>query len=148
MRPAQNERTIDLLLVEDNPGDVRLAKEALSGIDIQHRLHVARDGIEALAFLRPKEPRAETPKPDVILLDLNLPRLGGREVLASIKGDPALRHIPVIVLTTSDASRDIFDAYDSLANAYVTKPMDLDHFIYAIQSVLTFFTRVARLPHA
>ncbi len=139
--------SIDILLVEDNPGDVRLTQEALRGVGVDHRLHVVRDGAEALSFLKAhEEDRDEAPLPDLVLLDLNLPRLGGREVLASVKGDPILRHIPVVIVTTSEAGRDIFDAYNGLANCYVTKPIDLDHFILAVQGVIKFFTSVASLP--
>lgn len=138
--------SIDILLVEDNPGDVRLTQEALKGVCIPYRLHVARDGIEALAFLASEGLFAAAPMPDLILLDLNLPRLSGREVLDHIKTDPALRHIPVIIVTTSEATHDIMNAYHARANCYVSKPMDLDRFIYVVQNMVTFFANVAGLP--
>lgn len=137
---------IEILLVEDNPGDVRLTQEALKGVAVEHRLHIVRDGVEALAFLGREGDHAKAPTPDIILLDLNLPRLSGREVLGAIKTDLNLRHIPVVVITTSEAAHDIQGAYHDHANCYVAKPMDLDRFISVVQNVIEFFTATARLP--
>ncbi|MEO5375087.1 MAG: response regulator [Alphaproteobacteria bacterium] len=142
----QRGRGLDILLVEDNPGDVRLTQEALRGVDVPHRLHVARDGMEALAFLNREEGFREAPVPDLILLDLNLPRLGGREVLGNIKTSPEFRHIPVVVVTTSEAAHDVMGAYSGMANCYVSKPMDLDRFMHVVQNVVGFFSSVASLP--
>jgi len=123
-----NSRTIEILLVEDNPGDVRLTKEALKDAKVRNTLHVAMDGVEALAFLRKQGKYAGVPVPDLILLDLNLPKKNGREVLEEIKQDDGLRHIPVVILTTSQAERDIAESYRLHANAYVTKPVDFEQF--------------------
>ena len=140
-------RPIEILLVEDSPGDVRLTREALRDAKVSNNLHVARDGVEALAFLRREGPQyAECPRPDLILLDLNLPRRDGREVLEEVKADPDLRHIPVIVLTTSQAEEDVLRSYQLHANAYVTKPVDFDHFIEAIKQIDHFFVSVVQLP--
>ena len=137
---------VDILLVEDNPGDVRLTREALSEAKVHNALSVARDGVEALAFLRREEPYTSAPRPDLILLDVNLPRKNGLEVLAEIKADPALRTIPVVMLTTSDAERDVNTAYSLHANAYITKPVDLEQFFTAIRALDDFYLTVVRLP--
>jgi CheY-like chemotaxis protein len=137
---------VDILLVEDNPGDVRLTQEALREGKIHNHLMVARDGVEALAMLRREGPHANAPRPDLILLDLNLPRKDGREVLADIKADEELRRIPVVVLTTSKAEEDILKTYDLHANCYITKPVDLDQFIEVIKSIDDFWLTVVRLP--
>jgi two-component system, chemotaxis family, response regulator Rcp1 len=139
-------RTLEVLLVEDNPGDVRLVREALRDSTVGTRLSVARDGEEALAFLRREPPHARAPRPDLILLDLNLPRRDGREVLAAVREDPTLRAIPVVVLTSSDAERDIADAYELKANCFVTKPVDLDRFIGVVRAIEHFWLTVVRLP--
>ena len=139
-------RPIEILLVEDNSGDVRLTIEALKEGKVRNRLSVARDGVEALAFLRREGPHASAPRPDLILLDLNLPRLDGREVLAEIKGDARLRRIPVVVLTTSKAEEDILRTYDLHANCYINKPVDLDQFISVVRSIDDFWLSVVRLP--
>ena len=139
-------RPIDVLLVEDNPGDVRLTREALKEGKIRNNLHVARDGVEALAFLRREGEHADAPRPDVILLDLNLPRKDGREVLTEVKGDPALRQIPVVILTSSQAEEDICRAYDLHANCYISKPVDLDQFIRVVKSIEEFWFTVVKLP--
>ena len=139
-------RPIDILLVEDNPGDVRLTREALREGKIRNNLHVARDGVEALAFLRREGGHADAPRPDVILLDLNLPRKSGREVLSEVKQDPALRQIPVVVLTSSEAEEDIVRAYDLHANCYISKPVDLDQFITVVKSIEDFWFTVVKLP--
>lgn len=139
-------RPIEVLLVEDNPGDVRLTREALKEGKVHNNLHVAPDGVEALAFLRREGRYADAVRPDLILLDLNLPRKGGREVLEEIKGDPALRHIPVVILTSSQAEQDIARAYDLHANCYISKPVDLDQFITVVRSIEDFWFTVVKLP--
>ena len=137
---------IEILLVEDNPGDVRLTQEALRDAKVRNRLSVAQDGEDALAFLRRTGPYAHAPRPDVILLDLNLPRKDGREVLAEIKGDPDLRRIPVVILTTSEAEEDVLRAYNLNANCYITKPVDLGQFLKVVRSIEDFWLTVVRLP--
>jgi CheY-like chemotaxis protein len=139
-------RPVEVLLVEDNPGDVRLTREALKEGKVRNHLHVARDGVEALAFLRRQGEHAGVPRPDLILLDLNLPRKDGREVLTEIKEDAALRQIPVVVLTSSQAEEDIRRAYDLHANCYITKPVDLDRFINVVRSIEDFWFTVVELP--
>ena len=139
-------RPIEVLLVEDNPGDVRLTREALKEGKVHNNLHVAPDGVEALAFLRREGKYTDAVRPDLILLDLNLPRKGGREVLEEVKGDPALRHIPVVILTSSQAEQDIARAYDLHANCYITKPVDLDQFITVVKSIEDFWFTVVKLP--
>ena len=139
-------KPLRLLLVEDNPGDVRLTREALKEGKIRNNLHVARDGVEALAFLRREGEHADAPRPDVVLLDLNLPRKDGREVLTEVKNDPALRQIPVVILTSSQAEEDICRAYDLHANCYITKPVDLDQFIRVVKSIEDFWFTVVKLP--
>ena len=145
-KSLQEGAPVDILLVEDNPGDVRLTQEALREGKIHNRLTVARDGVEALAVLRREGPHTGAPRPDLILLDLNLPRKDGREVLADIKVDEQLRRIPVVVLTTSKAEEDILRTYDLHANCYITKPVDLDQFIEVIKSIDDFWLTVVRLP--
>lgn len=136
----------EILLVEDNPADVLLTREAFSESKIRHRLWCVPDGEEALRFLRHTGEYTDAPRPDVMLLDLNLPKKDGREILADIKEDPALREIPVIVLTTSEAEQDIFRAYKLHANCYLTKPIDVDEFIDKIRSIEDFWLSVVRLP--
>jgi two-component system, chemotaxis family, response regulator Rcp1 len=143
---ARVSRPVEVLLVEDNPGDVRLTKEALREGKVHNNLYVATDGVEALEFLRREGAYADAARPDVILLDLNLPRKDGREVLEEIKGDPALRNIPVVVLTSSEAEQDIVRAYDLHANCYVTKPVDLDQFIHVVKSIENFWFTIVKLP--
>jgi CheY-like chemotaxis protein len=143
----QDLATIDVLLVEDDPGDVLITREAFEDNKVQNRLHVVSDGVDALAFLRREGQYAEAPTPDLILLDLNLPRMDGREVLAAIKADDALRSIPVVVLTTSDSEDDVAKSYSLHANAYVTKPVDFDRFIAAVRQIDEFFVSVVRLPN-
>jgi CheY-like chemotaxis protein len=137
---------IEILLVEDNPGDVELTREALHDSKVHMRLSVVNDGVEALAFLRRETPYDDAPRPDLILLDLNLPKKDGRAVLADVKQDPALRHIPVVILTSSQAEQDILRAYDLHANCYVTKPVDLDQFITIVRSIEQFWFTVVKLP--
>jgi chemotaxis family two-component system response regulator Rcp1 len=139
-------KAIDILLVEDNPGDARLTREALKEGKILNTLHVARDGVEALAFLRHESKYATKPHPDIILLDLNLPRKDGRELLSDIKTDPNLRRIPVVILTTSKAEEDILMTYGLHANCYITKPVDLDQFISVIKAVEEFWFTIVKLP--
>lgn len=133
---------VEVLLVEDNPGDVRLTQEALRDAKVRSNLHVANDGVEAMAFLR----RSDVPRPDVILLDLNLPKMSGREVLEQIKGDAVLRDIPVVVLTTSQAEQDIEESYRLRANAFVTKPVGLQQFFTVVQSIQHFWFEIVKLP--
>lgn len=137
---------IEILLVEDNPADVRLTQEALREGKVKNSLSVARDGAEAIAFLRRQGEFAAAPKPDLILLDLNLPKKDGREVLADIKDDPILRRIPVVVLTTSSAEADILKSYELHANCYITKPVDLEQFVKVVKSIDDFWLTVVRLP--
>ena len=137
---------VEILLVEDNPGDVRLTQEALKEAKVTNRLHVAEDGVEAMDFLRRKGKHADAPRPDVILLDLNLPRKDGREVLAEVKADEDLRRIPVVVLTVSNDHEDIFKTYDLHANCYITKPIDLDQFMKVVKSVEEFWLTIVKLP--
>lgn len=141
-------RSVEILLVEDNPGDVRLTREVLKEGKIGNNLHVAADGVEALAFLRREGEHAGAPRPDIILLDLNLPRKNGREVLEEIKEDPDLRQIPVVVLTTSEAEQDVVKAYTLHANCYISKPVDLDQFINVIRSIEDFWLTVVKLPNS
>jgi two-component system, chemotaxis family, response regulator Rcp1 len=139
-------RPIEILLVEDNAGDVRLTVEALREGRVPNNLHVASDGVEALAFLRRQGPFEAAARPDMILLDLNLPKKDGREVLAEIKADPDLRRIPIVVLTTSQAERDILQSYNLHANCYITKPVDIDAFFAVVRSIDSFWLAVVRLP--
>jgi chemotaxis family two-component system response regulator Rcp1 len=139
-------RPIELLLVEDNPGDVRLTEEALREGKVRNHLHVAADGVEALAYLRREGQHAHAPKPDLILLDLNLPKKNGREVLEEIKADPDLRRIPVVILTVSKAEEDIMKSYNLHANCYITKPVDLDRFLEVVKSIEDFWLTVVVLP--
>lgn len=142
-----NSRPIDILLVEDNPGDVRLTKEALHDAKVHNVLHVVSNGLEALAYLRQEGKYAEEIRPDLVLLDLNLPQMGGGEVLAEIKEDAELRRIPVVVLTTSQAEKDILRSYNLHANAYVVKPVDLEQFIDVVKSIENFWLEIVRLPN-
>jgi len=139
-------RSINILLVEDNPGDIRLTMEGLKEGKVRNNLSIVRDGVEALEFLRRKGEYADARTPDLILLDLNLPKKDGREVLAEIKNDADLRLIPVIVLTTSEADEDVLRTYKLHANSYITKPVDLDKFIEVIQSIENFWFTVVKLP--
>ncbi|MFC4532562.1 response regulator [Sphaerisporangium dianthi] len=139
-------RFIDVLLVEDDPGDVLLTKEAFEHNKVQNKLHVVSDGEQAMAFLRQQDPYLDAPRPDLILLDLNLPRKDGREVLEDIKADADLRSIPVVVLTTSEAEEDILRSYHLHANAYVAKPVDFDQFIKVVRQIDDFFVTVVKLP--
>jgi CheY-like chemotaxis protein len=139
-------RSVEILLVEDNPDDVDLTIEAFKESSSQRRLHVVEDGVEALAFLRHQGAYASSPRPDLILLDLNLPRKTGHELLAEIKIDPELRQIPVVVLTTSAADADVNRSYELAANCYITKPVDLDAFFGVVNIVDRFWRDIATLP--
>jgi len=141
-------RPIEILLVEDNPGDVRMAVEALKDCRVSNRLGVGGDGVEALSFLNGQDGYVGRPRPDLILLDLNLPRKDGHEVLAEIKADPELRRIPVVVLTTSESERDVYKAYDLNANCYITKPGGLEQFVTVMKSIQYFWSMIAQLPSA
>jgi two-component system, chemotaxis family, response regulator Rcp1 len=147
MTEAQMGFLPEILLVEDNPGDVMLTRMAMKEGHIANRLHVTQDGVEALAFLRREGQFAGAVRPDLILLDLNLPRIDGRELLATIKQDPSLTTIPVVVLTTSDAERDVAVSYSLHANAYVTKPLDLSDLIKVVKGIVEFWFGSVRLPH-
>jgi len=143
---GQTARPVEILLVEDNPGDVRLTQEALKEGKVYNNLHWAKDGVEALSFLMREGEHANAPRPDIILLDLNLPKKDGREVLEVIKRHDRLKHIPVVVLTTSKAEEDVLRSYELHANCYVTKPVDLDKFIVVVQSIDRFWLTVVTLP--
>lgn len=137
---------VEVLFVEDNPGDVRLTQEALKEGKVRTNLHIVGDGVEAMAFLRQEGKYADAPRPDIILLDLNLPRKNGREVLAEIKSDERLKRIPVVILTTSRAEEDILRTYNLHANCYVTKPVDLDQFMKVVQAIESFWLTLVKLP--
>ena len=139
-------RPIEILLVEDNPGDVRLIVEALRDGKVQNKLHIAKDGMEATAFLHREGEYANALYPDLILLDLNLPKKDGPEVLAEIKEDPALKHIPVVILTSSQEGEDIVKTYNLHANCYITKPIDLEQFIMVVKSISDFWLTIVKLP--
>jgi chemotaxis family two-component system response regulator Rcp1 len=138
---------IEVLLVEDSPGDVRLTREALREANTSVHLHVASDGVDAMAFLRREGNHARAPRPDLILLDLNLPKMDGREVLAKVKGDDDLKTIPTIILTTSEAEADIVKSYQLRANCYLSKPVQLDAFESLVKSINDFWLTKAKLPH-
>jgi CheY-like chemotaxis protein len=140
-------RTIVILLVEDNPGDARLTQEAMRDTKMSNLIHVVEDGVEAMTFLRREGRYSEAPRPDLILLDLNLPKKDGRAVLAEIKTDPDLKRIPVVVLTTSNAEEDVLKAYDLHANAYVSKPVDLQQFMKIVALIDEFWFNVVTLPN-
>lgn len=139
-------KTIEVLLVEDSPGDVRLTREAFRDADVSIRLHVASDGVDAMAFLRRQDEHIHAPRPDLILLDLNLPRMDGREVLAQVKEDPNLKTIPTVILTTSAAEADIMKSYELQANAYLSKPVQLDAFESLVNSIKDFWLTRVKLP--
>jgi chemotaxis family two-component system response regulator Rcp1 len=139
-------KPVEILMVEDNPGDVRLTVEALKEAKVRVNLSVVEDGREALAFLRHEGKHTAAPRPDLILLDLNLPKVDGRDVLEKMKSDPDLGRIPVVILTTSQAEEDILKTYDLHANCYVTKPVDLDQFVKVVKSIETFWLTIVRLP--
>ena len=138
---------IDVLLVEDSVGDVRLTREAFKDAKVHINLHVAADGAEAMAFLKREGPHTEAPRPDLILLDLNLPKKDGRQVLKEIKESPTLGIIPVVILTTSASEADILRTYQLHANCYITKPVDLDGFLTVVKSIDSFWLSIVKLPH-
>jgi chemotaxis family two-component system response regulator Rcp1 len=147
MKVVAAERShMEVLLVEDSPGDVRLTQEAFRDADMSIKLHVASDGVEAMAFLRQEGAHARAPRPDLILLDLNLPRMDGREVLARIKGDGSLKTIPTVILTTSESEADIVKSYQLQANCYLTKPVQLDAFEKLVGSINDFWLTKVKLP--
>jgi chemotaxis family two-component system response regulator Rcp1 len=148
MSQLTSHRPIEILLVEDNPGDVLLTREGLEEAKVRNNLYVVRDGVEALDFLRREGDYAGVERPDLILLDLNLPLKDGREVLQEIKHDPHLRSIPVVVLTTSESDEDILRSYELHANCYITKPIDMAGFIQVVKSIDDFWFTVVRLPTA
>jgi chemotaxis family two-component system response regulator Rcp1 len=139
-------KPVEILMVEDNPGDVRLTMEALRESKLHNNLRVVKDGIEALAHLRQEGDYANLPRPDLILLDLNLPKKDGREVLREIKADKEMGRIPVVILTTSQAEEDVLKTYDLHANCFITKPVDLDQFIKVVQSIEFFWLTIVKLP--
>ncbi|WP_067451642.1 response regulator [Actinomadura macra] len=143
---TKDPRPIEVLLVEDDPGDILLTVEAFEHNKVNNTLHVVNDGEQAMTFLRREGEYADAPRPDLVLLDLNLPRKDGREVLQDVKNDTDLRRIPVVVLTTSEADEDILRSYDLHANAYVTKPVDFDRFISVVRKIDDFFVSVVKLP--
>ena len=147
MQAAAPKSSIEILLVEDNPADVRLTQEALKEAKVRNNLHVVEDGVAAMEFLQREGQYANVGRPDLILLDLNLPKKDGREVLEEIKQDPSLKRIPVVVLTTSQAEEDILRTYDLHANCYVTKPVDLDQFITIVRSIEDFWLTIVKLPN-
>jgi CheY-like chemotaxis protein len=144
--PAVAVVPIEVLLVEDDPGDVLMTREAFAEHKVRNNLNVVSDGAEALAYVRRQPPYTDAPRPDLVLLDLNLPRRDGREVLAEMKADPELRGIPIVVLTTSAAEADILASYSLHANAYVTKPVDFERFISVVRQIDDFFVSVVKLP--
>ena len=139
-------QAIEILLVEDNPGDVRLIIEAMIEAKLDNRFHIVEDGVEAMQFLRREGRFGDAPRPDLILLDLNLPKKDGRAVLAEVKADPVLKRIPVVVLTTSRAEEDVLRAYDLHANCYITKPVDMEQFMKVVAQIDDFWVRVVTLP--
>ncbi|MGO9377344.1 MAG: response regulator [Dissulfurispiraceae bacterium] len=143
---TNKEQPIEILLVEDNPGDIRLTLEVLKDAKVRNNMSMVNDGVAALAFLRREGDYADAPRPDLILLDLNLPKKDGREVLAEIKADPNLRRIPVVVLTVSKDEEDILKSYDLYANCYITKPINLDQFITVVRSIEDFWLTIVKLP--
>jgi CheY-like chemotaxis protein len=143
---AEAVRPIEVLLVEDDEGDVLMTREALDEGKVFNRLNVVGDGVEAIAYLRREKPYEEVTRPDLVLLDLNLPKRDGLQVLEDVKADPDLRRIPIVVLTTSEAEEDVLRSYDLHANAYVTKPVDFDRFVEVIRQIDDFFISVVRLP--
>jgi CheY-like chemotaxis protein len=144
---TQNWRPIEILLIEDNPGDVDLTKEALQEAKVGNCLHVADDGAKAIDFLFNKGEYADAPRPDIILLDLNLPKKDGRQVLAEVKAEPRLADIPVVILTTSQAEEDILRSYQLHANCYITKPVDFKQFLKVVKSIEEFWLTIVKLPN-
>ena len=143
----ENFKIIDILIVEDNPGDARLAQEALKESKIKNQLHIVNDGMEATDFLFKRNNYKDAPSPDLIILDLNLPKKDGREVLAEIKADENLKRIPVVILTISKAEEDIMKSYDLHANCFITKPLDLNKFLEVVKSIEDFWLTIVKLPN-
>jgi CheY-like chemotaxis protein len=143
---GENATPIEILLVEDSPGDVRLTQEALRDAKVQNNLHIASDGMEAKNFLWRQGKHANAPRPDLILLDLNLPKKSGQEILEDVKLDPSLKSIPVVILTTSEAGEDILRSYQLHANCYITKPVDLDQFLKVVKAIDNFWLTIVKLP--
>ena len=139
-------QAIEILLIEDNLGDIRLTKEALKDSKLKNNLSVTTNGVDALAFLRGQDQYTGAPRPGIILLDLNLPKMDGREVLAEIKDDDKLKRIPVVILTTSEDEKDVFTTYDLHANCYITKPVDLDRFVEIVKTIEGFWFQIVKLP--
>ena len=148
MTDFESGKPIEILLVEDNPDDANLTVDALKAGKLRNRVNVVEDGVEAMSYLRREGKNAAAPRPDIILLDLNLPRKNGREVLAEVKEDPDLKRIPVVIVTTSKSEQDVFEAYNLHANCYVTKPVDLDQFIGVVKKIEDFWFTVVKLPAA
>jgi CheY-like chemotaxis protein len=146
LKSESHKKPVEILLVEDNPGDVRLTVEALSEGSVTNNLHVVDDGVKALNFLRQSGDFHQAVRPDMVLLDLNLPKMNGQEVLSAIKADPKLRSIPVVILTTSEAEQDVLRTYDLHANCYIKKPVDFEQFIQVIRSLEDFWFSIVRLP--
>lgn len=146
MNDSERGRPVEILLVEDNPGDARLTQEVFLEGKVQNRINIVDDGVKALAYLQGLGEYKNVPRPDIVMLDLNLPKKDGREVLAEIKGDPKLRRIPVIILTTSQAEEEILKAYNLNVNCYITKPVDLDKFIRAVKTIEEFWLSIVKLP--
>ena len=146
MKVSKRIRPVEILLVEDNPGDIRLTKEAMKEAKIINNLNVVEDGVEALAYLRKKGKFKDANRPDLILLDLNLPKKNGREVLAEIKQDINLKQIPVVILTVSKAEEDVLKTYELHANCFITKPVDMDQFIKVVKSLENFWFSIVKLP--
>ena len=146
MNASCQNQSLDILLVEDNPGDVRLVEEALKESLARNRLHVARDGMEAMEFLRKEGRFADVPRPSLIIMDLNLPKKTGCEVLSEVKSDPSLKYIPVLILSGSQQKRDIVECYQLHANCYITKPADLDQYMHAVRSIEEFWLTRVKLP--
>ncbi|MDB5687457.1 MAG: response regulator receiver protein [Rhizorhabdus sp.] len=144
--PFNTDKSVDILLIEDNPGDALLVRESMRDAKLDNRLHHVSDGDEALRFLRRTDEHHAAPRPDLILLDLNLPGMSGREVLSAIKNDPDFGVIPVVIMTSSSAESDIVESYELHANCYVTKPLDLDQFMHVVQSVEMFWLTIVKLP--
>lgn len=141
-------QAVEILLVEDSLGDIRLTQEALNDSKFKNNLHIVRDGVEALRFLRHEDEYKHSVRPDIILLDLNLPRKDGREVLAEVKEDEQLKRIPVVVLTTSDDEKDVLTSYNLHANCYITKPVDLERFVDIVKTIEGFWFQIVKLPPA
>ncbi|MFB6296106.1 MAG: response regulator [Halobacteriales archaeon] len=146
MSPRSDGSPVEILLVEDNPGDVRLTEKAFEDVKLANNLHVVTDGVEAMAFLRQEGEFADSPRPDIVLLDLNLPKKDGSEVLAEVKTDDDLKDIPVVVLTSSEAEEDVIETYNNHANAYLTKPVDFDGFTEIVKKIEGFWFTLVKFP--